>query len=160
MTGDRDALWSRLQATSFLTDDEKRAAIGYGPKPAAAVTQKFNPYHDDRGRFDFAPNGPAEDDPDAPVTPDFTDPDNPNAEPAAKIFPSSAFPETAAQVAVIRDLDTLGSNRNRRDPIASRARKTPGYTSAGLWPRSAGNADRGKPEQLRALVPAPLTTHD
>jgi hypothetical protein len=33
LTGDRDALWTRLQATAFLTDDEKRAAIGYGPKP-------------------------------------------------------------------------------------------------------------------------------
>jgi Bacterial CdiA-CT RNAse A domain len=55
-------LWSRLQATSFLTDDEKRAAIGYGPKPpTAAPAQKFNPYHDDCGRFDFAPDGPAED---------------------------------------------------------------------------------------------------
>ena len=25
LTGDRDALWARLQATSYLTDDEKRA---------------------------------------------------------------------------------------------------------------------------------------
>jgi hypothetical protein len=50
---EREALWSRLQATTFLTDDEKRTAIGYGPKPIA----KMNPFHDDRGRFDFAPNG-------------------------------------------------------------------------------------------------------
>jgi hypothetical protein len=57
LTGDRDALWTRLQATSFLTDDEKRAAVGYGPKPIGALTQKFNPHHDDRGRFDFAPDG-------------------------------------------------------------------------------------------------------
>jgi len=27
---ERDALWSRLQGVTFLTDDEKRAAAGYG----------------------------------------------------------------------------------------------------------------------------------
>jgi HK97 family phage portal protein len=84
LTGDRDALWARLQATSFLTDDEKRTAIGYGPKPTAALAQKFTPNHDDRGRFDFAPNGPGESAPDAPVTPDFTDPDNPTPEDASR----------------------------------------------------------------------------
>ena len=36
---ERDALWARLQATSFLTDEEKRLAIGYGPLPVP----KFNP---------------------------------------------------------------------------------------------------------------------
>lgn len=35
LTSEREALWARLQATSFLTDDEKRAAIGYGPMPEA-----------------------------------------------------------------------------------------------------------------------------
>ena len=30
LSGERDALWARLQATTFLTDDEKRAAVGYG----------------------------------------------------------------------------------------------------------------------------------
>jgi hypothetical protein len=84
LTGDRDALWTRLQATSFLTDDEKRAAIGYGPQSRDTVARKFNPYHDDRGRFDFAPDDPSEDDPDTPVTPDFKDPDNPTPEDAAK----------------------------------------------------------------------------
>jgi HK97 family phage portal protein len=29
---ERDALWKRLEAASFLTDDEKRAAAGYGAK--------------------------------------------------------------------------------------------------------------------------------
>ena len=29
---DREALWARLERASFLTDDEKRAAVGYGPK--------------------------------------------------------------------------------------------------------------------------------
>ncbi len=29
---DREALWARLERASFLTDNEKRAAVGYGPK--------------------------------------------------------------------------------------------------------------------------------
>ena len=33
LTVEREALWARLQGVSFLTDDEKRAAIGYGPMP-------------------------------------------------------------------------------------------------------------------------------
>ncbi|PPD00126.1 MAG: phage portal protein [Hyphomicrobium sp.] len=32
LSSERDALWTRLQAVSFLTDDEKRAAVGYGVK--------------------------------------------------------------------------------------------------------------------------------
>jgi hypothetical protein len=36
---EREALWARLEKTSFLTNDEKRAVIGYGPLPAP----KFNP---------------------------------------------------------------------------------------------------------------------
>ena len=35
LSSEREALWSRLEAASFLTDDEKRAVIGYGPKGAA-----------------------------------------------------------------------------------------------------------------------------
>jgi HK97 family phage portal protein len=31
---EREALWARLQHATFLTDDEKRAAVGYGPLPA------------------------------------------------------------------------------------------------------------------------------
>ncbi len=31
LAGERDALWSRLQGVTFLTDDEKRAAAGYEP---------------------------------------------------------------------------------------------------------------------------------
>jgi phage portal protein BeeE len=30
LAAERDALWKRLEAASFLTDDEKRAAAGYG----------------------------------------------------------------------------------------------------------------------------------
>ena len=40
---DRDALWTRLEAATFLTDDEKRAAVGYGPKPTEAATVRSNP---------------------------------------------------------------------------------------------------------------------
>jgi HK97 family phage portal protein len=36
---ERDALWTRLEKANFLTEDEKRAAAGYGPKPGT----KFNP---------------------------------------------------------------------------------------------------------------------
>jgi Contact-dependent growth inhibition CdiA C-terminal domain len=64
---EREALWTRLEAASFLTDDEKRAAAGYGTplsalgdtpssrRPPSAV--KFNPYHDDAGRFTTADGG-------------------------------------------------------------------------------------------------------
>jgi HK97 family phage portal protein len=31
LSTEREALWSRLNAATFLTDDEKRAAVGYGP---------------------------------------------------------------------------------------------------------------------------------
>ena len=43
LSSERDAQWTRLEKTSFLTDDEKRAAIGYGPKNQS--DQKFNPHH-------------------------------------------------------------------------------------------------------------------
>ncbi|BBE72058.1 phage portal protein [Oharaeibacter diazotrophicus] len=33
--GEREALWRRIGAASFLTEDEKRAAVGYGPRAAA-----------------------------------------------------------------------------------------------------------------------------
>ena len=31
LSSERDALWARVGAAEFLTDDEKRAAVGYGP---------------------------------------------------------------------------------------------------------------------------------
>ena len=50
LSGERDALWKRLEAASFLTDDEKRAAAGYGAKEVDGKvsgpfdsTTKFNP---------------------------------------------------------------------------------------------------------------------
>jgi Phage portal protein/Bacterial CdiA-CT RNAse A domain len=58
---EREALWTRLEGASFLTDDEKRAAAGYAAKDqglaALATTAKFNPNHDDAGRFTTADGG-------------------------------------------------------------------------------------------------------
>jgi HK97 family phage portal protein len=69
---EREALWARLDRASFLTNDEKRAAAGYGeeeapdPAPGGRLpagespgaskrhSQKFNPYHDALGRFTTA----------------------------------------------------------------------------------------------------------
>jgi HK97 family phage portal protein len=34
---EREALWRRVSAASFLTDEEKRAAVGYGATPATGV---------------------------------------------------------------------------------------------------------------------------
>jgi hypothetical protein len=52
LASERDALWTRVDAATFLTNDEKRAAVGYGPNGEAATpTQKFNPNHDELGRF-------------------------------------------------------------------------------------------------------------
>jgi HK97 family phage portal protein len=33
---EREALWSRINAATFLTDDEKRAAVGYGPRESGS----------------------------------------------------------------------------------------------------------------------------
>jgi HK97 family phage portal protein len=33
LSTEREALWSRVGAAGFLTDDEKREAVGYGPRP-------------------------------------------------------------------------------------------------------------------------------
>lgn len=47
---ERDALWKRLEAASFLTTDEKRAAAGYDANRDAGGS-KYNPYHDELGLF-------------------------------------------------------------------------------------------------------------
>ena len=66
LSTEREALWSRIDKATFLTPNEKRSAVGYGPVSvgdeikSSAVAQKFNPNHDHLGRFDFSPN------PDAP----------------------------------------------------------------------------------------------
>jgi HK97 family phage portal protein len=81
LSPDRDALWTRLEAATFLTDDEKRAAVGYGPK-AAPVAPPPKPVPDDEGEGDIDPfaddpddnggNVGIEDD-DAPDTEDLAD---------------------------------------------------------------------------------------
>ncbi len=56
---ERDALWKRLEATSFLTEDEKRAAAGYDAKPeggdgtAGPFARKYreDQARDDQGRW-------------------------------------------------------------------------------------------------------------
>jgi hypothetical protein len=59
---ERDALWSRLNAATFLTTQEKRSAAGYDNARADSLpAQKFTPHHDDRGRFTFAPDGDDDD---------------------------------------------------------------------------------------------------
>jgi phage portal protein BeeE len=35
LSAERDALWARVGAAEFLTDDEKREAVGYRPNDAA-----------------------------------------------------------------------------------------------------------------------------
>jgi HK97 family phage portal protein len=67
LNDERDALWTRLEKTSFLSNDEKRAAVGYGPqtvldaaKPDASkrsetlLDQKYpGQPRTTQGRFDF-----------------------------------------------------------------------------------------------------------
>ncbi len=40
---EREALWARLDAASFLTEDEKRAAAGYGAKGESETALKYSP---------------------------------------------------------------------------------------------------------------------
>jgi hypothetical protein len=78
---DREALWARLDGAGFLTQDEKRAAAGYGAVGAAA---KFNPYHDEAGRFTFAPGGGGDKPADSPTpTPRIGEPGDPRVTPVA-----------------------------------------------------------------------------
>ena len=39
LAADRDSLWARVSAADFLTDDEKRQAVGYGVRAVGAVGQ-------------------------------------------------------------------------------------------------------------------------
>ncbi len=84
LSSEREALWSRLEAASFLTDDEKRAVIGYAPKGAAkggagpfdgagGRARKFNHNHDAQGRFTTGDSG-ASGGNDAPIGGDGVDP--------------------------------------------------------------------------------------
>jgi phage portal protein BeeE len=44
LSPEREALWARLDKATFLTADEKRAAVGYAPLENGEA--KFNPNHD------------------------------------------------------------------------------------------------------------------
>jgi hypothetical protein len=79
---DREALWARLDGAGFLTQNEKRAAAGYGP--VGDANAKFNPYHDEAGRFTFAPNGEGDEPTDEPTpTLRIGEPDDPRPTPVA-----------------------------------------------------------------------------
>ena len=58
LSPEREALWTRLDAATFLTPNEKRAAAGYDPiaEGGDSLAAKFNNLHDARGRFDFKPD--------------------------------------------------------------------------------------------------------
>ena len=43
LSTEQDALWTRLEKSTFLTSDEKRAAVGYGPKPITPTVKLFSP---------------------------------------------------------------------------------------------------------------------
>ena len=43
LSAERDQLWSRVGAASFLTDEEKRAAVGYGAGADSVEGKFFNP---------------------------------------------------------------------------------------------------------------------
>ena len=60
LSSERDAQWTRLEKTSFLTDDEKRAVIGYGPKPADIAAKLFNPNQPRDGHGRWTPGDGAE----------------------------------------------------------------------------------------------------
>ena len=54
---EQDSLWVRLEKATFLTDDEKRAAVGYGPK----VRGENTPITKRLPTKDFDPNQPRDD---------------------------------------------------------------------------------------------------
>jgi len=43
LSAERDALWARIDKATFLTDAEKRAAVGYGDEAEDAGEAKFSP---------------------------------------------------------------------------------------------------------------------
>ena len=57
LSPEREALWARLDKATFLTRAEKRAAAEYsGNFQATLLGEKFNPYHDELGRFTDSEN--------------------------------------------------------------------------------------------------------
>jgi HK97 family phage portal protein len=75
LSSEREALWARVGKAEFLSEDEKRALVGYGPMPAGPAPgdggAKFNPYHDDRGRFTTVEGAGGGDDPFADTLPEI-----------------------------------------------------------------------------------------
>jgi hypothetical protein len=60
LSSEREALWTRLEKASFLTTDEKRAAVGYAPMPASTKSNQPDlsfkypgQPRTDGGQFDF-----------------------------------------------------------------------------------------------------------
>ena len=47
---EREALWKRVGEAAFLTDDEKRAAVGYEPLPASSLTTLLAKYDPNQSR--------------------------------------------------------------------------------------------------------------
>ena len=43
LASERESLWRRVGEASFLSDDEKRAAVGYGRRSAGSASRKYNP---------------------------------------------------------------------------------------------------------------------
>jgi HK97 family phage portal protein len=44
LSTEQDALWTRIDKATFLTNEEKRAAVGYGPSGSPSdLSEKFNP---------------------------------------------------------------------------------------------------------------------
>jgi Phage portal protein len=75
LSPERDALWKRLEAASFISTAEKRAAAGYDTEPLDALSAKYNPNHGDRGRFTTGDGG-NEDESDGPDNPDEDEQDD------------------------------------------------------------------------------------
>jgi len=65
LSEERERLWGQVAGADFLTRDEKRAMLGFGPAgddtpdfDPEAIELKFNPWHDpENGRFTFAGSG-------------------------------------------------------------------------------------------------------
>jgi Phage portal protein/DNase/tRNase domain of colicin-like bacteriocin len=99
---EQDALWARLEKSTFLTDDEKRAAVGYGPK---AQEQKFNPNHDPHdGRFTTGDGSGG----DAQVVPIAGRPSVPKVPPKPAPPPQVPPPPAVPKTPVIRNKELAG----------------------------------------------------
>ncbi|MEQ1613896.1 MAG: hypothetical protein ABL904_14210 [Hyphomicrobiaceae bacterium] len=105
-----------MDGASFLTQDEKRAAAGYGP--LGAVAAKFNPHHDEAGRFTFAPDGGAAPNDEPTPTPPFGSPSDPPAEPVSKRRPGPpASPAQEMRLPIVaRDARNAVQKTQELDP--------------------------------------------